>query len=648
MQWVTFTLLFRWLLLLDMAGRGGPLPLQTLARDETCRITLNSINNILVQDKLHYRKQTLQCIRKRSRSCSDSTEVNPPTPKKLRIAEDQHASSTDARRKRSREPEHDDDDFTHRKRRKESDGPSQGRDGLVPIPTVYRQKHCSRDDEAVRYRVSGSEKLEALKNYFSCITPSMWTAFGSSLLDRAIRKVRFEFVDDRFLGKTLEHIFCEKLLSFSTASVENYLSSLETTLFDKLIKCVRLVVLEVTVVPQNDRNLVAASLALQRLGHLHSLSLLPSSRYSYHWAVSHIACHCQALRELKIVYDGDLLNNVNGLTCLQKCSKMTSLWLFNFGRKTETEELSQLMSKLQKLKVLFHKELPNAVMGLQGANTDEQATVSGTERQLALERVDLCWYQRAVGYQLVYVPSSYLLKVAKVCPQIRVLNLVNPPCLAKVVKTLPNLHVLVLQQASLTSCLACTLSNLGLINITEIRVTDVCDVTHDIISALARGCPHLQVLNIINSSLLAQGDLQIPTHRQPFPCLRQVTLVPVMIHGRPSLTNPSTWQFGAQLTSYLLGGATQLTSIHLHYKQEDILDGDLPTAQLLESVFSCHRPALRSLLLEWPPAISPGLVGAVVRACPALMTLASILTWPLTSHQRAAIVTRYGRYTDIT
>lgn len=253
-----------------------------------------------------------------------------------------------------------------------------------------------------------------------------------------------------------------------------------------------------------------------------------------------------------------------------------------------------------------------------------------------------------MGYQLVYVPSSYLLQVAKVCPQIRVLNLVSPPCLAKVLENLPHLHVLVLQQASLASCLACTLNNLGLGRITEIRATDVCDVTHDIISALARGCPHLQVLNIINSSLKAQGDLQNPTHRQPFPCLRQVTLVPVMIHGRPSLTNPSIWQLGAQLTSYLLGGASQLTTIHLHFKPEDILDGDLPTAQLLEAVLSFPRPALRSLFLEWPPAVSLGLVGAVVRACPALITLASILTWPLASHQRAAIVTQYGRYIDIT
>lgn len=622
--------------------------MQVLAMDETCKITLSAINNILLQDKLCHRTLSRECRRKRSYSCSDDTQVNLPKHKKSRTAEDQDVSGPSSQGKRAREPEHDDDDIAHWKRRKENDGPSLGRATLVPNP-VPRQQQGTRDDEGVRYRVSGSEKLEALKHYLSGLPPSMWTAYGSSLIDRAIRKVRFEHVDDKFLGKIIEHIFSEKLLSFSTVSVENYSTGLEATLFDKLIKCIRLVVLEVTVVPQGETDVVAASIALQRLSHLRSLSLLPSCRYSYHWAVSHVARHCQALRELKIVYDGDLFDSVNELTRLQNCSKMTSLWLFNFGRKTETKVLTQLMNSLEKLKVLFHKELPNAIMALHGArSTGEQALEQRVERQLALERVDLCWYQRAVGYQLVYVPSSYLLQVAKVCPQIRVLNLVSPPCLAKVVKNLPQLRVLVLQQASLTSCLACTLNNLGLSRVTEIRATDVCDVTHDIISALARGCPHLQVLNIINSSLKARGDLQTPTHRHPFPCLRQLTLVPVMIHGRPSLTNPSIWQLGAQLTSYLLGGASQLTAIHLHYKPEDIIDGDLPTAHFLEAVFICHRPALRSLLLEWPPAVSPGLVGAVVRACPALTTLASILTWPLTSHQRAAIVTRHGRHIDIT
>lgn len=632
-----------------MAERGRSLPLQALARDETCKMTLNGINYILLQDKFYDRKLSRECKRKRSYSCSDNTLVNLPALKKSRT-EDRGVGGSNTRGKRVREPEQDDDDAAHRKRRKESegDGPSQGRVALLPNPSVSWQQRGSRDDEGVQYRVSGLEKLEALKHYFSGLAPSMWTAYGSTLIERALRKVRFEHVDEKFLGKIIEHVFSEKLLSFSTVSVENYSTGLGAIIFEKLIKCIRLVVLEVTVVPQGERDVVAASLALQRLRHLHSLSLLPSSRYSYHWAVSHVARHCQALRELKIVYDGDQFDSMNVLSSLQNCTKMTSLWLFNFGRQTETKELTQLMKSLEKLKILFHKELPNAIMELPGANTGEEAMASKAERQLALERVDLCWYQRAVGYQLVYVPSSYLLQVAKVCPQIRVLNLVSPPCLAKVLKNLPHLHVLVLQQASLTSCLACTLNNLGLSRITEIRATDVCDVTHDIISALARGCPHLQVLNIINSSLKARGDLQIPTHRPPFPCLRQLTLVPVMIHGRPSLTNPSIWQLGAKLTSYLLGGASQLTTIHLHYKPEDILDGDLPTAQFLEGVLSCPRPALRSLLLEWPPAVSPGLVGAVVRACPALITLASILTWPLTSHQRAAIVTQQGRYIDIT
>lgn len=629
-----------------------PPTLQTLAREETCKLTLNAINNILLQEdnEVYHRKLCSDGKRKRTYSCGDETQVKLTARKKTKAACDQHVQIITTKGKRVREQEHDDVDTVHRKRRKGNVESSQGSDSLATSSLPNHQPASgSKDDVTVHYRMSASEKMESLRHYYTDLTPSMWTAYGTSLVDKVIRKIRFESMDNKTLGKTIEHIFCAKLLSFSTVAIERYVSNLEKIIFDKLAKCTRLEKLEMTVVPSGERDVVAATLALQRLGHLHSLSLLPSSRFSYHWVISQLACHCHALRELKIVYNGDLFDSTNEVAGLHRCTRLTSLWLFNFGRNSEIREVSQLMELLQNLKVLFHKELPNAILELKGSwRTGEQVRPPKVGLQLGLERVDLCWHQRAIGYQLVYVPSSHLMQVAKVCPQLKVLNLVGPPYLAQVLENLPHLHVLILQQASLTSCLACALNNLGLSRITELRVTDVWDVTHDIISAIACGCPHLQVLNIINSSLEARGDLQTLTHRPPFPNLRQVTLVPVMIHSRPPLTTPSVWQLGAQLTSYLLSGASQLTDIYLHYKPEDILDGDLPAAQLFQDILSCPRLGLCSVRLEWPPAVSPGLVRAMVRACPALATVASIITWPLTSHQRAAIVTQHGRCIDIT
>ncbi|KAG7178195.1 hypothetical protein Hamer_G003990 [Homarus americanus] len=99
-------------------------------------------------------------------------------------------------------------------------------------------------------------------------------------------------------------------------------------------------------------------------------------------------------------------------------------------------------------------ELPNAILELtcERGNTVGDSAATPTHQQLdeenswtdkqtrtmdyqlGLERVDLCWYQRGVGYQLVYVPSSYLMRVAQACPKVKLLNLVGPPCLAQVVQ----------------------------------------------------------------------------------------------------------------------------------------------------------------------------------------------------------------------
>ncbi|XP_063862821.1 uncharacterized protein LOC135102069 [Scylla paramamosain] len=628
-----------------MATKGRPAPLQDLVRERTCKLTLDALSNILRQEREseeYHRKLRCRGKRKRAHSCDGC-----PVSKKAKTEEHQHVYYTRARAKREREQEHDEDVDAPRKRRK-SFGPSHGGASSHTSSPPPGHLQGSRDDLTLQQGVFDSDKLEALRRCFCYLTPSMWTTYARCLLDRVISEIRFKEMDQEVLGKTIEYIFGAKLLSFSTVAIERYSCSVVKVLFDQLMKCTRLEVLEVTVPPSSKRDVAAAALSLQTLGRLHSLSLLPSSRVSYHWAVSHLARHCYALRELKIVYNGDLFNRSDELASLGRCGKLASLWLFNFGHNSEMREVIHLLESLGNLEVLYHKELPNAILELRPPrDAGAGAMKAGAGRHLGLQRVDLCWHERAIGYQLVYVPASHLLHLARMCPHIRVLNLVGPPCLAEVIGHLPSLHVLILHQASLTLCLGSALKHLDLARITELRVSDVWDVTHDVISAVACGCPHLQVLNVINANLEARGDLQALTHRPPFPHLRQLTLVFGMINRRPPLTTPSVWQLGAQLTSYFLDGASQLTDLWLYYQEEDILDGDLPTAQYLDDVLTRPRPALRSLRLEWPPAVSPGLVGAVVRACPALATLSSIITWPLTSDQRATFVALYGRCVDI-
>ena len=622
-----------------MATMSRPASLQDLVRERACKLTLDALSSILRQEIEHeeyHRKLRCGGKRKRANSCDGC-----PASKKTKTEEHQHSYYTRARAKREREQEN-----------AEDDPPKKRRKGLRPThtssPTPGHQQG-SLDDLALQKAVPDPDRLETLRRCFCDLTPSMWTTYSKCLLERVILEIRFQEVDQAILGKLIEYIFSSKLLSFSTVAIERYSCDVVKVLFDQLMKCRRLKVLEVTVTPSSKRDVTAATLSLQMLGRLHSLSLLPSSRVSYHWAVSHLARHCHALRELKIVYNGDLFDSTDDLTILQQCGRLASLWLFNFGHNSEMREVIQLLESLGNLEVLYHKELPNAILELQ-LPTDAGAEIMKvrTGRHLGLKRVDLCWHERAIGYQLMYVPASHLLHLARMCPQIRVLNLVGPPCLAEVIGHLPLLHVLILHQASLTLCLGSALKHLDLARITELRVSDVWDVTHDVISALACGCPNLQVLNVINANLEARGDLQALNHRPPFPHLRQLTLVFGMVDRRPPLTTPSVWQLGRQLTSYLLDGTSQLIDLWLYYQEEDIVDGDLPTAQYLDDILTQPRPALRSLRLEWPPAVSPALVGAMVRACPALTTLSSIITWPLTSDQIAAFVAQYGRCVDIT
>ncbi|ROT70137.1 hypothetical protein C7M84_011597 [Penaeus vannamei] len=447
---------------------------------------------------------------------------------------------------------------------------------------------------------------------------TLWNEYAEILMDEAVKRFRYREEGKKYFERIMDYTFCGKLTRCSTSAIEGCSSGLEETLYRKLRCCRKLESLNMTIVPRDDAGLSTAMLSLQHLQHLVTLALLPPARYSFHWAVKAIGRHCLKLRELKIVYNGDLFSEGEGIADLQRCRCIASLWLFNFGRLCETKGVGCLLRTLTHLKVLFHKELPNAILEM----------TSGRREGM----LQAC--EESPGDMQVLMKEPSLPR------------LIGPPCLSEIVRRLPQLRVLVLQQASLASSLGSTLQDVDVSALTVLRVSDVWDVNHDLVSAIARSCPALQVLSVASSSLEARGQLVTPPRRAPFPSLREVTLVPSALAGRPALVTPSAWQLGTALTRYVLDGALRLAFVRLHFKDSDVAPEDMPSEPDLEAVLC--RPALRDLSLEWPPAASPTLVERLVEACPALTSLAAITTWPLSPRQCADVIASYGRRIDIT
>lgn len=659
--------------------------LKILAMTRLSHLSYEALRSALVQEQGAERSEREHIDnkykRKRSYSSGDQTQEELNWRKRLRTKENP-GPGVIATNKRSMDDDSDDGDECirgHKYPRVEGTSKTDQRQGRN---SGQRDVEASRDDAAVRY-LEIQDAFHTIRQYFLPLPHSLWNQYSRMLISHTLRKVRLGCAEDKAIRKVVEYILCEKLTTFSTQAIENFGSELEGTVYDKLRHCRQLVCLEVTMKPKGERDMVAAALSLQRLRLLQMVSLLPPERYSFHWALGELTQHCRALHGLKIVYNGDLFPTADDLLNLTRCASLTSLWLFNFGRRSEAIQVSCLLKILKKLKVLFHKELPNAILELpqiKEANIGKRDHVSEESEQegqgsrepnvrtehdshnilvgqeervmveevLELERVDLCWHQRGLGYQLVYVPSSYLVHLSRMCPKVTLLNLVGPPCLVQVFPSLAALKVLLLQQTSLSSCLTSSLHRLHLNGLTELLVSDVWDVTHELVSAVACGCPSLRVLSVTNSNLEAKGDLVSPPHRVPFPNLQQVTLVPTMLQDRPSLTTPAVWELGKHLTHYIVDDTLMLVTLHLQYKVGDLSPGDTPTQQDFEDILCCSRPRLHTLVLEWPPAVCPGLVERVMVACPSLTTLGEVTTWPITSHQRDTLIIRHSHSLNIT
>ncbi|XP_066954957.1 uncharacterized protein [Macrobrachium rosenbergii] len=643
-----------------MKGRRFIPSLKSTVTHRLAQLTGNAFHKIFEADLAEKASQRKWTGNKRKRSCSCDNEEQGFLNKRARVG-DSREDNINKHGKRTLE----DAEVVDLKRKK-------SRKIIVncKTPDFVNINHTkSKDDMTVTYFYRSDCMLDTLRKYFRTLPTTCWDHYSNSLLNVLTDVSRIQSLDKEFLNYVIQYIACDKLENFSTKTIEPFASNIADTFYNQLKNCRNLSSLEITFRPDGDSHHVKMLMAFQRLRHLQSLYLVPNTKYSYHWIFDEIAQHCSKLRELKILYDGDSFSANQEIVVLKSCRSLCALWLFNYGRKSETKSLAELLKTLVNLKILFHKELPNAILDLTNNelynedHLNNQLTKdlccpdsigyltegSGESRQalLGLERVDLCWYLESIGYQLIYIPTSYLLRIAQTCPKISLINLIGSTCLSQMIAKLPNLQAIVLMQTSFALSMRCTLNNQCMEKLTVLRLSDVWDITYDMISYVAHSCINLQILSISCSSLEARGRLVYPRKRPPFGQLRHLTLVPGPLENRPSLTARSSWELGSELTKYLLRETSLLSFIHIYYKQDDLPIEDTPTEAVLEEVLCTHRPYLQSLLLDWPPALSSDFVGNVVEACPDLCKLGNLTTWPFTSDQRALLITSYGHVIDI-
>ncbi|XP_068201837.1 uncharacterized protein [Palaemon carinicauda] len=645
-----------------MKNRGTIPSLKSTVTQLLAQLTGNAFQKIFEADlaeKALQRKCT-SYKRKRSRSCDTEEQGN--LNKKARVSGDRDRNINISKKRALEDAEEED---VYYKRRKTSLGSVD----CVKLGLNEIDYNICKDDTTVNYFCKSDCIIDILRNYFQTLPSPCWDQYSNSLLNILTNLSKIQILNNDCLKNVLRYVACDKLERFSTKLIEPFAGDIMDIFYNQLKYCRNLLSLEITFTPNSESPLVKMLMAFQRLKHLQSLYLVPNTKYSYHWIFDEIAHNCPKLRELKVVYDGDNFLPNQGISVLKLCRNLCAIWLLNFGRKSETKSLAELLKSLVNVKVLFHKELPNAILELTKDESDDiinlydQTTTDLccpesidyiTQRDhesrpalLGLERVDLCWYQEGIGYQLVYIPTSYLLQVARACPKISLINLIGSTCLSQVIARLPNLQAIVLMQTSFALSLRCTLKSQRMEKLTVLRLSDVWDITYDMISYIAYACINLQVLSISCSSLEARGRLVCPLKRPPFENLRHLTLVPGPLENCPSLTAPLSWELGTELTRYLFRETWQLSFIHIYYKQDDLPAEDTPTEALLEEVLCTSRPHLQSLLLEWPPALSHDFVKNLVEACPDLCKLGSLTTWPFTNEQRAFLITSYGHDIDI-
>ncbi|CAL4072377.1 unnamed protein product [Meganyctiphanes norvegica] len=597
------------------------LTLKDLALQNLIKSTIRSLQNIgdtelIDVEKIKVNKRT------RSYSCNDidceNTSVN-------KNGSGKYILDTAVPGKRKHENE---DDVHIRKRRKCLN------EGTFKI--ISRRNHQetlinkSNDDIGVKYLYR--EPYENIRNYLNALPTALWNNYSQELSKSLISTIYIGILGTSTVRQGLKLVLNNKITKISTSNLKYFCTEVEGLIYNRIGSCRNLGVLDFTMVPENNAHIECLKQSFRNLLRLKYLSLVTEEKYSFHWAFNIISENCKILVELKIVYDCDFFNEGDSILCLKENKRLEALWLFNMGRNCETQHLKDILNCLTSLKILYHKELPNAIL---------EYCEQREYKRLLLKRIDLCWFQKGLGYQLVYIPPDYMRVIAGVCPEINLLNLISPACLLEITEKLPNLRCLLIQQVSIQTCLqGIMVRNLGT-KLTVIRLADVWDITYDLLSSIANGCPFLQVLSISSSVLQDMGSLITPSDRPAFPCLREAILVREELGDRSPLIKTADWKMGKFLTMFLLKGAKKLSKLHLQYDKFQLPDYDTPSENDLKYSLECCSKSLKSFELLFPPQMSHEFVRWLLNTCPILVNLSDIRTWPIDVHERLELMDKY-------
>ncbi|XP_076067388.1 uncharacterized protein LOC143040334 [Oratosquilla oratoria] len=568
---------------------------------------------------------------------------------------------------------------------------------------------------------------DKITTYLSALPVSQWRELTGSMLKRVQELILTENdnVTISDLIKVIRCLFCGKLCDFSTDDFPFDTEDYTDVVISAIRKAVNLERLSFSLPLKDEVKKGILTENLSHLGRLQILHFMAKDRYSFHWVLPTIARFCTGIKELKIIYDASEFKEDENIRCLQNCSCLTHLDLFSYSGRSELKDITYLLENFVHIKHFFHKELPNAIMSLYDewtsrrwvssndsggqqynstTNTEETAEVKGERglessrgralwKVLSLESLDLCCCQRGVGFQLMYLPGTYLESIAHLTPRLKSLRVVSHSCLKDMIKCLRNLESLSLHNSDFLRILGPALVEGFLANLQNLELCDIVRLDNDMLRIVGHNCKQLKSFSIIHSNFFDEGTLELsqfsfvsstllppsaPTTTSsssslssspstsssstnpfslvrgdaPFSNLSTLTLLFTPPADRPFLSVPTTWQLGASHLRFLLGSSSTLTSFRMEYRQGEGRGGALArnalTEPILLQLFRVPRPFLTSVELLFPPVESCAVIEVLLKSCPLLEYVKDLNSWQVPSSEVDRILSNYSHKLDIT
>ena len=501
-----------------------------------------------------------------------------------------------------------------------------------------------KDDYFISH-ITNIDPVISIKIFLQIIPDSLYTKLAEFWLKTLNEYLYLGIIKKSSVIKTLEVVLCQKLLYFSTDYLSIFHHEYENIIFFKLNYCRRLQNLNITKsLNKSSSNFIKP---FKVLTNLQTLVLIPENKYSFHWTFPLIA-NCKKLRELRILYNGDeICSSEEGIIKLESCQMIKKISLFNFGKKSETTHLTNLISKNNDIRFIFHKELPIALMNV--LNNDEYSQNINSLCSkcnniiLPLETLYSSVKISAIGYQLIYYSEEHIYQIIKMCPYLIHLQLLNPQGLEHILDKLKYLKSLSIQQLDFEQCLLKSFIKEYSYGLTNLQLTDVLNLTQYHICLIAYRCPNLEVLRISNCNFKSIGKIEYPKDRIPFPLLRELMFrFTLSDDSSPLITVPKIWQPSKRTLKYLLKDSSQLKIIDIQFNLEEggAIYEKIKELELTEMLFC--KLKLESLKLTSPPITNYMLfLENLLKSCPKICTVSDPESWNVDEIQKKEIFKKY-------